>query len=128
MPNHPIQERKCKRRRKESDSANQPRDTFERDRGFWYEDGNVIIVAYSEREENIGFRLYKGWLSAQSEVFHDMFSLPQPASEDLPRGEASDGCPIVHVTDAPSKLRMLFAVLFSDRTYVCSTAWSGDTS
>ncbi|KAH9829562.1 uncharacterized protein C8Q71DRAFT_727995 [Rhodofomes roseus] len=80
-----------------SDSSKEP---FSRDGRFWYEDGNIVVIA-----GNVGFRVYKGLLSAHSDVFRDMFSLPQPGPD--PVGD----CPVVHVTDTAAELRSLLSVL-----------------
>ena len=42
---------------------------------LWYGDGTVILIA-----ESTGFRVYQGLLAKHSEVFRDMFSLPQPVT------------------------------------------------
>ena len=56
---------------------------------LWYEDGTVILIA-----ESTGFRVYRGLLSKHSEVFRDMFSLPQPTSA---ANDPYEGCPIVRL-------------------------------
>lgn len=76
---------------------------FVKDETFWYDDGNIIVVAQS-----IGFRIYKGVLTAQSEFFGDLFSLPQTHNA----AESNvDACPVVHVTDTPDELRSLLRAL-----------------
>ena len=73
-----------------------------RDEEFWFEDGNVILVA-----RDVEFRIYKGLLADHSPVFRDMFSLPQPPAP-------SDGeippCPIVHLSDSPEDLRYVLRI------------------
>ena len=58
---------------------------------LWYDDGTVILIA-----ESTGFRVYRGLLSKHSQVFRDMFSLPQPTAtiEDT-----HEGCPVVRLVD-----------------------------
>ena len=73
-------------------------------------DGNVIIVA-----QGVGFRVYRGWLSMQSEVFRDMFNTPQPVESDLKPEEVSDDCPVVYVTDTALEMRSLLSVLLGGR-------------
>ncbi|TFK85596.1 hypothetical protein K466DRAFT_551818 [Polyporus arcularius HHB13444] len=70
-----------------------------RDEEFWFEDGNVMLVA-----RDVEFRVFKGILADHSPVFKDMFSLPQPPEY------ATALCPVVHVTDAPEDLRHLLRV------------------
>ena len=42
---------------------------------LWWEDGNIIIEAETTR-----FRVYKGLLVTQSEIFRDMFLIPHPST------------------------------------------------
>ena len=58
---------------------------------LWFHDGTVILIA-----ESTGFRVYQGLLAKHSEVFRDMFSLPQPTAV---ASETYEGCPIVHLVD-----------------------------
>ncbi|RDX48933.1 hypothetical protein OH76DRAFT_1483435 [Lentinus brumalis] len=74
---------------------------LEHDSEFWLEDGNVVLVA-----KNVGFRVYRGLLTAQSLVFYDMFS-----ATSLRADEQYDGVPIVRLYDSPVDLRHLFRVL-----------------
>ncbi|TFK85581.1 hypothetical protein K466DRAFT_601028 [Polyporus arcularius HHB13444] len=71
-----------------------------RDDEFWYEDGNIILVA-----GDTGFCVFKGILSDHSPVFRDMFSLPQPPN--LASSSAAERCPVVSLTDSPNELRHL---------------------
>ncbi|RPD72815.1 hypothetical protein L226DRAFT_546843 [Lentinus tigrinus ALCF2SS1-7] len=73
--------------------------TGQRDKEFWYEDGNIILVA-----RDFEFRVFKGILADHSPVFKDMFSLPQPSES------ATAPCPVVDVTDTPEDLRHLLRV------------------
>ncbi|KAI0091090.1 hypothetical protein BDY19DRAFT_933662 [Irpex rosettiformis] len=66
--------------------------TFQKHFDLWFEDGNVVLVA-----ENTGFRVYRGILARDSEVFRDMFLLPQPSS--LPVEDTYEGCPLVRLAD-----------------------------
>ncbi|PIL26553.1 hypothetical protein GSI_12311 [Ganoderma sinense ZZ0214-1] len=68
---------------------------------FWFQDGNVVLVA-----GDVGFRVYRGLLSAQSTVFSDMFSC---ACED--GEETFEGCPIVRLSDTPQELAYLLRIL-----------------
>jgi hypothetical protein len=61
---------------------------------LWYEDGTVVLQAGSRQ-----FRVYRGILCAHSSVFSDMFSFPQPSSE-----EKFEGIPLVQMPDSPSDL------------------------
>ncbi|KAI0351202.1 hypothetical protein OH77DRAFT_1430000 [Trametes cingulata] len=74
---------------------------FEHDEEFWLPDGNLILVA-----GNKGFRVYRGLLGSQCEIFRDMFSSSNP---DI--GQRYDDCPVVPLADSPEYLRYLLRVL-----------------
>lgn len=78
-----------------------------RDAEFWFDDGTVVLVA-----RDIGFRIYKGILTKNSPVFHDMFSFPQPQASTSPPSlsAAADPCPIVYLPDSPEDLRHILRV------------------
>ncbi|KAI0328046.1 hypothetical protein GY45DRAFT_1255894 [Cubamyces sp. BRFM 1775] len=65
---------------------------------YWFEDGNVILVA----DDNIGFRVHRGILAHHSSIFCDLFGVAQPEC-----GEALDGCPIVPLSDSADDLNQL---------------------
>ncbi|KAJ7154360.1 hypothetical protein C8R43DRAFT_1066365 [Mycena crocata] len=69
---------------------------------LWFEDGNIVIQA-----GNSQFRVFRGILAAQSPVFKDMFSLPQPADS-----EAVDGCPVVRLHDSKEDLTVFLRAIF----------------
>ncbi|KAI0365131.1 hypothetical protein BV20DRAFT_904011, partial [Pilatotrama ljubarskyi] len=66
-----------------------------KDAELWFEDGNVALVA-----RNVAFRVYKGILARRSEVFCDLFSIPNP-----PDAETIDGVPAVQPSDSPDDLK-----------------------
>ncbi len=57
---------------------------------LWFEDGNTILIA-----ETTGFCVYRGVLARHSEVFRDMFQIPQPPTAD----GSPEGYRIVHLSD-----------------------------
>lgn len=67
----------------------------------WFDDGTVVLQAELKQ-----FRVYRGILSAYSNVFKEMFSLPQSAG----RGEV-EGCPIVHLDDSADDLGIVLEFL-----------------
>ncbi|KAI0742439.1 hypothetical protein C8Q80DRAFT_1108932, partial [Daedaleopsis nitida] len=72
-----------------------------RDGEFWYEDGNIILVAC-----DVEFRIYKGLLAVHSPIFSDMFNLPQPTPTTTPDNTHDPTQPaVVHMTDSPEDLR-----------------------
>lgn len=71
---------------------------------FWFEDGNVILVAGDTR-----FRVYQGLLAAQSSVLAHIFSstsqlVNTPTSEEI-ISDLGDPCLVVHLSDSPEDLR-----------------------
>ena len=102
---HAKKSRKRNRQEAEEDStaAEEGAAIAKYERGtIWLDDGNIVVVA-----EAIGFRVYRGVLKNVSEVFRDMFSLPQP-----PDAEKWEDCPVVHLSDTVTDLRHILSVLF----------------
>ncbi|PIL26560.1 hypothetical protein GSI_12318 [Ganoderma sinense ZZ0214-1] len=69
---------------------------------FWFDDGNLIVVA----KQNIAFRIYRGLLAAQSAFFADKI-----ASASLDPTQIFDGCPVVEVTDTPEEFAHFLRVM-----------------
>ncbi|KAH9922098.1 uncharacterized protein B0H18DRAFT_1019101 [Fomitopsis serialis] len=93
-----------------SEDGDTPRPTSEdikRDQVVWFDDGNIMLLA-----GGVAFRVYRGLLALHSEIFADMFSVPQPESV-----EQLDGCPVIHLTDHPDELRHFLRDLFVDKKY-----------
>ncbi|KAH9932310.1 uncharacterized protein B0H18DRAFT_987529 [Fomitopsis serialis] len=67
-----------------------------------------ILVA-----SGVGFRVYRGLLAKRSEVFCDLFSVPQPRDSQL-----VFGCPVVHLSDTDVALRELLDVLMCGKRYI----------
>lgn len=80
---------------------------------IWLDDGSVVLVA-----EGVAFRVHQSILSRNSEVFRDMFTVPQPSDVEL-----SDGCPVVQLSDSERDLAYILKVLF-DGGNVCVSASS----
>ncbi|EIW56895.1 uncharacterized protein TRAVEDRAFT_127777 [Trametes versicolor FP-101664 SS1] len=99
-----------KRQRTDSDATGPEKNgpnLIKRDDEFWFEDGNIVLVA-----RDIEFRVYKGILAKHSPVFGDMFSLPPgPSSEGTTA--AADICPVVHLSDSPEDFRHVLRVYIS---------------
>ncbi|CAL1699880.1 unnamed protein product [Somion occarium] len=74
---------------------------------LWYEDGNIVLVA-----DTTTFRVHSSVLSRASDIFRDMFSLPQPQGEDT-----IDGCPVVHLPDSPHDLAIALDMLYNGMRY-----------
>ncbi|KAJ7339266.1 hypothetical protein DFH08DRAFT_1014187 [Mycena albidolilacea] len=69
---------------------------------LWFADGNIIIIASS-----VAFKVHRGQLRRHSEVFDDLFSIPQPKDQDM-----YDGCPWVEVYDCPSDVLYFLRALY----------------
>lgn len=69
----------------------------------WFEDGNIILVAAG----SAAFKVHRGQLERHSEVFRDMFSLPQPKDQVL-----IDGSFLVELHDCPSHVFYLMTALY----------------
>jgi hypothetical protein len=73
----------------------------------WYDDGTLVLCA-----ENTLFRVYRGILAAQSEIFRDMLSVPQPPGTD---GDMFEGCPLVHVQETVDDMTRFLRALLEPR-------------
>ncbi|KAJ7065857.1 hypothetical protein C8F01DRAFT_1352060 [Mycena amicta] len=69
---------------------------------LWFSDGNIVLVASS-----VAFKVHRGQLRRHSEVFDDLFSIPQPPEQDL-----LDGCPWVEVYDCPTDVLYFLTALY----------------
>jgi hypothetical protein len=69
---------------------------------FWFRDGNIVIIAGSA-----AFKVHRGQLERHSEIFSDLFSIPQPLEQDL-----IDGCSYVELPDCPSDVFYFLSALY----------------
>lgn len=69
---------------------------------FWFSDGNIVIIAGSA-----AFKVHRGQLERHSEVFSDLFSIPQPEDQEL-----IDGCAYVELQDCPSDVFYFLSALY----------------
>lgn len=69
---------------------------------IWFEDGNVILIA-----KNITFKVHRGQLARHSDIFYDLFSIPQPTDQPI-----FEGCSMVELHDSPSDLTYLLRALY----------------
>ena len=79
-----------------------PTTSIHQDENYWYEDGNIVIIANDE----VAFRVYRGLLSRVSPLFNDLFSIGNPSG-----GEVVYDCPVLRVTDSSHDMRHLLALL-----------------
>jgi hypothetical protein len=78
---------------------------------FWFDDGNVILQA-----ENTQFRVHRSLLSLHSNVFKDMFSMPQPM--DTATTLNVEGCPIITLSDKASDLEHVLSIFYENVRWV----------
>ncbi|KAI0788375.1 hypothetical protein C8Q74DRAFT_1367104 [Fomes fomentarius] len=86
-------------------SAENPLTSIHRDSQVWFEGGNIVVVA-----NNTAFRFHKSVLSRYSDVFRDLFCVPQPAVAG--QEELMDGCTVVHVSDTSHDFRVLVLAMY----------------
>lgn len=84
-----------------SSSLKQLVEKAQRDEEFWFEDGNLILLA-----KDVAFRVFKGLLAAQSSIFAGMCTASSPDDD-----ETYEGCPVVQLFDSPEDLRHLLRIL-----------------
>ena len=82
-------------------------DEVQRDSDIWFDDGNVIVIA-----QNFAFRFHKGVLSHHSQVFRDLFLVPQPSASEASQIDVLDGCPVVRVSDTSFDFKELLRALY----------------
>lgn len=71
---------------------------------IWFADGNIVLVA-----RGIAFKVHRGQLQRHSEVFRDLFSMPQPPDQDQ---ALIDDCEWVELYDAPTDVLHLLSALY----------------
>ncbi|KAI0666885.1 hypothetical protein C8Q78DRAFT_1082771 [Trametes maxima] len=83
---------------------------------FWFADGNIILFA-----RDVAFKVHRGQLVRHSDVFHGMFSFPQPSETDAGQG-LIDGCPWVEIYDDPSDVLHLLRALYDGLYFTTPSA------
>jgi BTB/POZ domain len=71
----------------------------------WFDDGNIILQAESKL-----FKVHRGVLAKHSNVFQDMFSLPQPPNQPTAEHE---GCPSVMLADSELDVHHFLNAIYS---------------
>jgi hypothetical protein len=88
--------------------AADPLDEPVRSAAVWYADGTLVI-----RAGNTLFRVYRGILASQSDIFNDMLSVPQPL--DVADAETFEGCVVVRVHDTPVDMERFLRTILDIR-------------
>ena len=70
---------------------------------IFFADGNVVLIA-----GHTAFKVHRGQLERHSDVFRDLFSVPQPEVNQC----LVDGCPSVELYDHPTDLHHLLVALY----------------
>lgn len=96
-----------KRRRIESIEGAEalPRELRQRHKDIWFNDGNIVIVT-----DAMLFCAHRSILSRHSTVFSDMFSIPQPPTQDLVHGR-----PYVQLYDDSKDVAVMLSALYDTR-------------
>lgn len=91
---------------------------FKKANDLWFEDGSVVLYAYSSGGELLhGFRVHRTMLAAHSEVFADLFTMSNPAGE-----EECEGCPVVQMQDTSEDLTHFLKAVYDFRYVVISVS------
>ncbi|GBE86175.1 hypothetical protein SCP_0900520 [Sparassis crispa] len=68
----------------------------------WFSDGNIVLLA-----GQAAFKVHRGQLERHSDVFRDLFLIPQP-----PQQETIEGCSWVELHDSPPDVLHLLRALY----------------
>ncbi|KAH9980275.1 hypothetical protein BGW80DRAFT_1434897 [Lactifluus volemus] len=83
----------------------------------WFEDGNIILLVEDDDHNPLkAFKVHRGLLARQSEVFDAMFDIPQPTSS-MDSIEHVDGSPVIRMYDLPNELSNLIKALYDGITF-----------
>lgn len=115
-----------KRQRTDTDATRSETDgpnPIKQDDEFWFEDGNIVLIA-----RDVEFRVYKGILAKHSPVFADMFSLPPVPAQVHPVSArditpAAETCSVVHLCESPEDLRHVLRMCMSDTSLRCVVSY-----
>ena len=73
----------------------------------WMEDGNIVLAVQGKH-----FRVHRSILSANSEVFKNMFDCPEPNEGE---NELIEQCPVVHLHDTTTDVQMILKAMYDRR-------------
>lgn len=69
---------------------------------LWFDDGNTVLVA-----QQTSFKIHRGVLAIHSDVFKNLFTIPQPVEV-----EHVDDCPVVHLDDTAVDVAHFLSALY----------------
>ncbi|TFK47463.1 hypothetical protein OE88DRAFT_806916 [Heliocybe sulcata] len=81
---------------------------------LWFKDGNVVLQA-----ESMLFKVFRGILAINSEIFKAMFALPLPQTPDVYEGQ-----PLVIMNDSAEDLTYFLSAIFYRAALRRSTKYS----
>ncbi|KAJ7166803.1 hypothetical protein C8R46DRAFT_1351066 [Mycena filopes] len=87
-------------------------ESLERAETLWFSPEVVIL-----RAETRIFRVFAAILTAQSSVFADMFTFPQPLTSGADM-ESMDGFPVVRVSDDPAEVEVFLKAIFDSSFFM----------
>ncbi|KAI0660691.1 hypothetical protein C8Q70DRAFT_977272 [Cubamyces menziesii] len=89
------------------------------DPDFWFNDGNIVIVAKDHYPDArlTGFRVHMGVMSRHSEVFKNLLCQPLPRPKEGEGAATIEGCPQMLVTDSHYDFKQLLHALYDGIGY-----------
>jgi hypothetical protein len=71
---------------------------------FWLRDGSIVVCV-----QHVQFKVHQTILATHSEIFADLFDLPQPEAGD---DDTMEGCRVVHLQDSPEDFEDLLKAIY----------------
>ncbi|KAJ7691394.1 hypothetical protein B0H16DRAFT_1752325 [Mycena metata] len=84
--------------------------SIQKSEALWFSPDVVIL-----RADTHVFRVFAAILKAQSSVFADMFTCPQPPSAEM---ESIDGFPVVELHDKPEDVKVFLKAIFDSSFFM----------
>ncbi|KIJ55806.1 hypothetical protein M422DRAFT_200144 [Sphaerobolus stellatus SS14] len=79
---------------------------------LWFDDGSVVLRAECP---TMLFRVHRALIARHSEVFRNMFEIPQPPNNE--QSEMIEGCPVIDLHDNSADLASLLCALYDGPTW-----------
>jgi hypothetical protein len=100
--NHSSQTQAGSVRQENSLGVLEGRSQWTRHGRYYFEDGNVVLLA-----ESTLFRVHRSVMALHSEIFEDMFSMPQPATVST-----VDGVPLLRLSDTEKQVSWMLETFY----------------